>query len=93
MPARPPCSYDVLRRDVHHAPDGLGGERALRRRKKYEVRAGVKLGLKGAVDWPGGGDVAGSRPQQTARLLQPCTRALVPSAPPLTPLPPLAPSR
>lgn len=31
-------TYDVLRRDIHHAPDGAGVAHSLRRRKKYEAR-------------------------------------------------------
>lgn len=41
-PACPPCSYDVLRHDVHHAPDAdgeAGAGRTLRRKKKYQVGA------------------------------------------------------
>lgn len=30
-------TYDVLRRDINHAPDGQGAGHNLRRRKKYEV--------------------------------------------------------
>ena len=31
-------TYDALRRDLNHQPDGEGTPRALRGRKKYEVR-------------------------------------------------------
>ena len=31
-------TYDVLRRDIHHCPDGATAARGLRYRKKYEAR-------------------------------------------------------
>ena len=36
-------TYDVLRRDLNHRPDEEAAEHALRRRKKYEVRASAPL--------------------------------------------------
>lgn len=36
-------TYDALRRDLNHQPDGEGTAHALRGRKKYEVRCQVSV--------------------------------------------------
>lgn len=47
-------TYDVLKRDVYHRPEGEGeggGQRALRHRKKYEVRAASNSSFGSELLW------------------------------------------